>query len=146
MSPAETDRNNDRTAESSPAQLQAQLGVLRERLREAEETLNAIRNGDVDAVVVSGNDNVPRVYTLETADESYRLLVQEMQEGALTLSGSGDILYCNSRLAKLVGLESARIIGGSLRPFVAASEWPAILDMIRNEDKGEIEITGANGE
>src|SRR5580698_5892283 len=145
MSPAETDRNNDRTAESSPAQLQAQLGVLRERLREAEETLNAIRNGDVDAVVVSGNDNVPRVYTLETADESYRLLVQEMQEGALTLTGAGDILYCNSRLAELVESESGKIIGGSLKRFIAEHCWPAVLRMIQCEDKGEIEIRGERG-
>ena len=96
------------------ADLLREVSALRERLREAEETLSAIRNGDVDAVVVSGNDNVPRVYTLETADESYRLLVQEMQEGALTLTRSGDILYCNTRLAELVNVESQKIIGGSL--------------------------------
>ena len=60
-SPIETDLHDDRDPGASAAYLQAQLSVLRERLREAEETLDAIRNGDVDAVVVSGNDNVPRV-------------------------------------------------------------------------------------
>ena len=60
---------------------------LRERLREAEETLDAIRNGDVDVVWVP--DSVSRVYTLETADQTYRLLVEEMQEGALTLTRGG---------------------------------------------------------
>jgi PAS domain S-box-containing protein len=132
---------------SAPAEpnLQAEVGLLREQLREAEETLNAIRNGDVDAVVVSGNDNVPRIYTLETADESYRLLVQEMQEGALTLTGAGDILYCNSRLAQLVGSESALIMGGSLQRFVGAGDWPAVARMIQAEGKGEIEMRGAPG-
>jgi PAS domain S-box-containing protein len=144
-SPIETDLHDDRDPGASAAYLQAQLSVLRERLREAEETLDAIRNGDVDAVVVSGNDNVPRVYTLETADESYRLLVQEMQEGALTLTGSGDILYCNSRLAQLVGSEAARIIGGSLKHFVAESDWQVVARMIEAEGKGEIEIKGASG-
>ena len=119
--------------------------TLRERLREAEDTLNAIRNGDVDAVVVSGNDDVPRVYTLETADESYRLLVQEMQEGALTLARQGDILYCNSRFAELVGSESGRIIGGSLKHFIPGENWAAVLGMIQGEDKGEIEISSAQG-
>jgi PAS domain S-box-containing protein len=131
--------------DSARAELLVEVGALRERLREAEETLNAIRNGDVDAVVVSGNDNVPRVYTLETADESYRLLVQEMQEGALTLTGAGDILYCNSRLAELVGSESGKIIGGSLKRFIAEHCWPAVLRMIQCEDKGEIEIRGEGG-
>ena len=143
--PVESDANNDRDRERSSTQLQAQMIVLRERLREAEETLSAIRNGDVDAVVVSGNDDVPRIYTLETADESYRLLVQEMQEGALTLTGAGDILYCNSRLAQLVGSESAKIIGGSLKHFVAAGDWEAVARMIEAEGKGEIEIKGALG-
>lgn len=127
-------------------ELHREIAALRERLREADETLSAIRNGDVDAVVVSGNDNVPRVYTLETADESYRLLVQEMQEGALTLTRWGDILYCNTRLAELVGLQSQKIIGGTLRRFITEQAWAAVLAMIGGEGKGEIEIIGNTGQ
>src|SRR5579863_7766528 len=131
MSPTSgTSVSDIRDIGSSRKDLMEVNAALRERLREAEETLAAIRNGDVDAVVVSGNDNVPRVYTLETADESYRLLVQEMQEGALTLTRAGDILYCNLRLAQLVGSESARIIGGSLRHFIAEDDWLVVARMI----------------
>jgi PAS domain S-box-containing protein len=129
----------------SPLNLEAEISSLRDRLREAEETLSAIGNGDVDAVVVSGKDNVPRVYTLETADESYRLLVQEMHEGALTLTRTGDILYCNSSLAALVNSESGRVIGGSLRTFIAEDHWSAVLQMIATEGTGEIEIRRAPG-
>jgi PAS domain S-box-containing protein len=129
----------------SPVNLRAEISSLRDRLREAEETLSAIRNGDVDAVVVSGRDDVPRVYTLETADESYRLLVQEMHEGALTLTRTGDILYCNSSLAALVNSESGKIIGGSLHTFIAEDHWPAVLQLIAREGTGEIEIRRAPG-
>jgi PAS domain S-box-containing protein len=129
----------------SPMNLQAEIGSLRDRLREAEETLSAIRNGDVDAVVVSGKDNVARVYTLETADESYRLLVQEMHEGALTLTRTGDILYCNSSLAALVNSESGKVIGGSLRTFISEDRWSTVLQMIATEGTGEIEIRRASG-
>ncbi len=122
-----------------------ELDRLRERLREAEETLNAIRNGDVDAVVVSGRDNVPRVYTLETADESYRLLVEEMQEGALTLTKAGDILYCNARFGELVGMKPAKLAGGSLRDLIAETEWPSVLDMIARGSKGEVSIHTIDG-
>ncbi len=126
-------------------QLRLENNALREKLREAEETLDAIRNGDVDAVVVSGADNVPRVYTLETADQTYRLLVEEMQEGALTLTRGGDILYCNRRLAELVETQPERVIGGSLARFIAAADWTRVLDLIASESKGELGIETERG-
>jgi PAS domain S-box-containing protein len=125
--------------------LRLENSALREKLREAEETLEAIRNGDVDAVVVSGTDDVPRVYTLETADQTYRLLVEEMQEGALTLTRRGDILYCNRRLAKLVETEPERVIGGTLARFIAASDWPKVLELISSGSKGELGIKTEQG-
>ena len=125
--------------------LRLENSALREKLREAEETLEAIRNGDVDAVVVSGADDVPRVYTLETADQTYRLLVEEMQEGALTLTRGGDILYCNRRLAELVETEPERVIGGSLARFIAAVDWPNVLDLIASGSKGELGVRTEQG-
>ena len=125
--------------------LRHENAALREKLREAEETLDAIRKGDVDAVVVSGADNVPRIYTLETADQTYRLLVEEMQEGALTLTRGGDILYCNKRLAELVETQPERVIGGSLARFIAAADWSNVLDLIASESKGEVGIKTERG-
>jgi PAS domain S-box-containing protein len=136
-----------RAALDSNAQqlLRLENNALREKLREAEETLEAIRNGDVDAVVVSGADSVPRVYTLETADQTYRLLVEEMQEGALTITRRGDILYCNRRLAELVETQPERVIGGSLARFIAAADWPKVLGLIASESKGELGIKTDRG-
>jgi PAS domain S-box-containing protein len=125
--------------------LRLENSALREKLREAEETLDAIRKGDVDAVVVSGADDIPRVYTLETADQTYRLLVEEMQEGALTLTRRGDILYCNRRLAKLVETEPERVIGRTLARFIAASDWPKVLALITSGSKGELAIKTEQG-
>ena len=53
---------------------------LRRRLREAEDTLKAIRDGHVDALVVSSPDG-EQLYTLRTADQPYRLMVEQMREG-----------------------------------------------------------------
>jgi PAS domain S-box-containing protein len=127
------------------ASLRRENDSLREKLREAQETLDAIRNGDVDAVVVSGADSQPRVYTLETADQTYRLLVEEMQEGTLTLTRSGDILYCNRRLAELVESVPERVIGGSMKRFVAASDWPDVLNWISAGSKAELGIKTDRG-
>ncbi len=135
----------DAAADKTAQQLRLENTALREKLREAEETLDAIRGGDVDAVVVTGADSVPRVYTLETADQTYRLLVEEMQEGALTLTRGGDILYCNRRLAELVETEPQRVIGGSLARFIAAADWPNALEMIASESKGELGVKTERG-
>ena len=94
--------------------------TLRARLAEATETLRAIRQGDVDALIVQveGSD---QVYTLHTADEPYRDLVEQMQEGAVVLTVSGDILYCNARFADLVGEPLETVIGAHIDRFVHPS-------------------------
>src|SRR6201994_2824872 len=101
------------------------------RLREAEETLAAIRAGEVDAVVVAGPAG-QQVYTLENADRPYRVLVEQMQEGAVTLSENGTILYCNNRFAALVGSPHDSIIGLPFITFFIAEEGKTLSHMIGN--------------
>src|ERR1700743_3355947 len=102
---------------------------LLSRLREAEETLEAIRTGEVDAVVVAGPAG-QQVYTLENADRPYRVLVEQMQEGAVTFSHDGTILYCNERFATLVGGAHDGVIGLSLLSFFSADEGKTLMHMI----------------
>lgn len=94
---------------------------LRARLAEADETLNAIRNGEVDAVVVPGPRG-DQLFTLKGADEPYRVLVEEMNQGAVTLSADGSILYCNRRFADLLTTPREEIVGLTFETFVARSE------------------------
>ena len=96
---------------------QAEIAGLRLRLEEAEETIRAIRSGAVDAFVVEVPQGA-RVYTLQSADRPYRLLVEEMQQGALTLGADGAIVYCNRRFANLVGRPLERLLGVSFRDFI----------------------------
>ena len=100
-----------------PEDLRGQVEDLRSRLEEAEETLRAIRRGEVDALVVHepGGD---RVYTFQGADQVYRLLIEQMNEGAATLSLEGRILYGNRRLGEMVKAPLGRVIGSSLASFV----------------------------
>src|SRR6188472_4752494 len=90
---------------------------LRRRLQEAEDTLNAIREGHVEALVVSAPEG-EQVYTLRTADQPYRLMVEQMREGALTLAADGTILYCNQRFAELMARPPERIAGHALGEFL----------------------------
>ena len=66
----------------------AEVADLRQRLADAEETLRAIYQGEVDALVVRGPHG-PQIFTLRGAQEPYRILVERMHEGALTLSTAG---------------------------------------------------------
>jgi PAS domain S-box-containing protein len=96
-------------------------GDLLARLREAEETLDAIRNGDVDAVVVGGPFG-QKVYTLQNADRPYRVLIEQMQEGAFTLGEDGAILYCNERFASMVETEREGVVGLDVAAFFSDGE------------------------
>src|SRR5580692_6191249 len=84
--------------------------ALRARLEEAEATLAAIRDGHVDALVVSSAEG-PKVYALEGADHRYRRLVETMSEGALLVSGGGVIVYSNAAFAEMVEERLERVIG-----------------------------------
>ena len=68
-----------------------EVANLQRRLTEAENMLCALRSGEVDALVFDG-ENGPQVYTLKSAAEPYRLLVEQMREGAITLSHQGVVL------------------------------------------------------
>src|SRR5436190_155627 len=86
------------------------LAELERRLAEAEETLDAIRQGDVDAVVINGPTG-EQVYALEGPDHPYRILVEEMHQGTVTLGPDGLILYCNRQFAAMVNTPVESIVG-----------------------------------
>ena len=92
--------------------LKTRIAELELRLSEAEDTLRAIRQGDVDALVVAG-PNGDQVFTLEGADTPYRFLIEEMDEGALLLQPDGTILFANARFAELAGVPLEKVTGST---------------------------------
>ncbi len=79
------------------------MDELQRRLDEAEETLRAIREGEVDALVVDSPDG-EMIYTLTSADYPYRLMIDEMSEGAVSVSPDSFILYSNRNFGGILGL------------------------------------------
>ncbi len=94
------------------------LDDVHHRLQEAEATLNAIREGAVDAVVVDGPAG-PQIYSLESPDQPFQVFVEQMQEGAITLNADGVIIYCNRFFSDMVGRPPTQVRGRSMREFVA---------------------------
>ena len=98
--------------------LEKELEELRHQLDEANETIEAIRTGQIDALVVH-SDKGHQLYTLKTADLTYRIFIEKMTEGAVTLNLQGIILYCNSQFARMVELPLSNVIGLSFEQFIA---------------------------
>ena len=110
---------------------------LQQELEEAQETLRAIRQGEVDALVVEGPLG-PQLFTLKSAEQPYRMLVEQMQEGAVTLTPAGDVVYCNRRFAELVGVGPEAVVGGPIARFVAPADR-ALLDAALQAGRGRHE-------
>ncbi len=100
------------------AALEAELEELQLQLNEANETIDAIRTGQVDAIIVNDGDG-HQLYTLKTADHTYRVFIEKMNEGAVTLNTNGTILYSNSQFASIVQCPPSKVIGVSFEDFVA---------------------------
>src|SRR5580765_4965786 len=91
-------------------ELLSELEELRFQLAEANDTIHAIKTGQVDALVIN-NDNGHQLYTLKSADQTYRVFIEKMKEGAVTLNKDEIILYCNSQFASMVDLPLSEVIG-----------------------------------
>jgi len=98
-------------------QLNIENEELRSRLSDTEEILLAMRNGEVDAIVISGEKG-EQVYSLSTVETPYRTFVEEMHGGAVTLTKEGLILFCNNRFAELVNQPVDKVIGSYIKSFI----------------------------
>lgn len=117
-----------------------ELNKLRARLAEADATLGAIRRGEVDAVVVAGPAG-PRVFTLDGAEHAYRLLIESMNEGALTLTTDAVILYANQCFARMVQSPLERVIGGSFRRFLSAEDRTTLRPLLKHRHESGSKVS-----
>jgi len=112
---------------------------LQARLEEAEETLRALRNGEVDAIIAEGPEG-DRVYTLKGADEAYRVMVEEMGEGAVTLAADGLILFSNGQFAAMLRRPLERVIGARLEEFVGPEDVGLVSALLNSSGKRKAEV------
>ena len=110
---------------------------LRTELEEATSTLEAIRTGQVDALVVE-NEGGHSLYTLQSADHAYRVFVEQMTEGAVTLNTAGLILYCNTRFADMVRLPLSRVLGNAFSHFVSSQDQHIFDELFRHAWGGPV--------
>ena len=116
-------------------------------MEEAEETLDAIRDGEADALLVAGPSG-QQVYTLHSAELPYRALVERMQEGAVTLSATGVILYCNMRFSQMLRLPHEKVLATSAHLYIKSEQAAQFAALLRRgalqSAKAEISLCAAD--
>lgn len=118
---------------------------LKVQLMEAQAIIDAIREGEVDALVVNANGHA-NLYSLESADYTYRLLIEKFGEGALSISDKGNVLYCNQYFANLINLPAHKIVGSFFNSYVdSVGQFKELQDNLASGlSKGEI-VLNVNG-
>ena len=126
--------------------LQAEIEALKLQLEEANDTIEAIRTGQVDALVVKSPAG-PQLYTLKSADQTYRVFIEKMNEGAITLNSEGIILYSNSRFAKMVNINLSKVVGMEFIDMVCDEQKNEFKNIIQHawkiDIKGEVQLKKA---
>lgn len=140
---------DDSGVNMTTADLLRENAALRTRLEEAEEALRAIRSGEVDALVLPG-PNGEEVFTLKSADHAFRVLVEEMQEGAVVVSVDGSILYANRCFAEMLNSPLEEVVGRPLGDFVVTEDRVVVEALLLQprggQDKGEFALRAPQGE
>lgn len=125
----------------------ASASDMRARVAELEETLRAIRMGEVDAVLVSGPGG-DQVFTLQGAEHPYRLMVETIDEGAATLADDGTVLYANRSFAEIFDVPLEKFIGTALRDSVSGDDQELLDTLIADANtdivRGEIRLGTRN--
>ena len=116
-----------------------ELAELRVRVADAEETLRAIRTGEVDSVTVAGKAGL-QVFTLEGAEHAYRILIESMNEGALMLTADKMILYANQCFARMVKCPLEQVTGSSFRRFLSVEDLARFRPFLKRADQSGSKI------
>jgi PAS domain S-box-containing protein len=121
--------------DAASKKLRAENEELRRRLGEAEDALRAIREGDVDAVIVSGSKG-DRVFSLAESENLHRLMVETMNEAGIATSLDGTILYCNQRACALLQRSTSELMGHHVSEIVAMHHLDRVSLLLDNATRG----------
>lgn len=124
-----------------------EIAELRRRLSEAEETLRAIRTGEVDALVV-GSAGDETIFDIGGDTESYRTFMESMDVGAAALDDEGRLLYLNGTLAGVLGGTASELQGRRLADLLEGRAGVELAALLRPGSDGgaHVQVSLGGGE
>lgn len=130
--------------DKSIEELLASIKDLESRLEESEQLIEAIKAGEVDAFAIK-NDAEAEIFTLQTGDYAYRVLIEEIGEGAINVTEDGLIVYTNPYFLDLLKLPYDKVIGHSIFDFIHSDtkqEFERLFqESLSRKSKGEVNLT-----
>lgn len=128
--------------------LLSEIESLKLRLEESEETLHAIHSGEADAIIISRPEG-EQIFSLQGADYPYRILVENMKDGAAFLDPDNTINYCNKKLASLLQFSMRKLIGSKFTDYIKQQDRMLLANFLENPQiKGfqkELTLTTRSG-
>jgi PAS domain S-box-containing protein len=125
-----------------------EIKELQQRVLELEQTVNSIQGGEVDAFIINNKKGEASVFTLEGADQPYRILIESLSEGAITLAGNGNIIHCNKKFSEMINIPAKDTIGTSFFKYIPETQHNSLrilLDAdITKNGKGEFLLHSIN--
>ena len=123
--------------------MELRINELESKLEESEQLINAIKAGEVDAFAINKN-NESEIYTLQSGDYDYRVLIEEFSEGALNVTEDGLIVYTNSYFCNLINVLYEKVIGSHFADFVHPENGKYFKELLHQSlfsgSKGEISL------
>ena len=133
--------------ELTKAALIEKIQDLESRLAESDQLVEAIRAGEVDAFAIS-LDNRSEIYTLQSGDYAYRVLIEAFGEGAINVTEDGLIVYTNSCFPEIVNLPYEKVIGSLIFDFIHTDSKDKFKylfeEALKGKSKGEVQLAVGN--
>ena len=122
---------NSKELTEETEKLKIENEALQQQLNEVKKSINTIRTENIDALVIA-HEKALNIYIERTADKPYRILIEKMHEGAVTLNEEGIILFCNSSFANMINLPLQTLTGTKFEKYMDDSLMEPIIDLINS--------------
>lgn len=130
--------------DKSNLHLLLRIQELENRLEESEQLIEAIKAGEADAFAIN-RGNEPEIYTLQSGDFAYRVLIEGIDDGVINVTEEGLIVYTNPHFFHMLKVPYEKVIGFSIFEFVHADskkEFEMLFKKaLSGKSKGEIYLT-----
>jgi PAS domain-containing protein len=134
--------NHNEPSSRSRELLETEIGVLRQRLEEAETTLDAITRGRGDARVISHTLGERRPPSLQGAPSGDRLPIDRLRQGAITVSAAGIVLYANGAFGDLLDVDEDGLVGRDIRGLVSERDHETLTSILSDRSTAPLTTLG----
>jgi PAS domain S-box-containing protein len=89
-----------------------------------------------DTTVPVNDSGLEGALALRDADQTYRIILETLDEGVAVITPRGMVLYCNRRLAEILNMPEEKIRGRMIADFCPNEYHPLIMSLMRQGPGG----------